>query len=55
MLLEVLGYIKNDKDDTYEWVVEDLVVLKRGAFFINDLIRKISVLKPLTEEEILRV
>ena len=50
----MLGYVENTKENTYEWVGDNLVILKRGAYFIEDLIKKTSILKPLTEEELLR-
>ena len=52
MLIEVLGYVHNQSDDSFEWVGDNLVILKRGAYFIDEIVKKTSLLKPMTEEEV---
>lgn len=52
-LIEALGYVEGP--EIFEHVDENYVILKRGAYFIEDTMNKVTLSVPLTEEDIARV
>ena len=50
-LIEMMGFVDNPADDTYEFTGNNYVVLSRGATFIDETIKKAQMSVPFSEED----
>lgn len=49
-MLEILGYVDNTEDDSFVFVGDYFMVLKRGYAFIEEAITKLKQYEAITEE-----